>query len=365
VISLPKHAFAPYTQQRTGIVIFNKRKTPLSVADGDWGGLLRSLKNEKVGLYIVDNDGFANSDKRYPTELKDNRGRWKHNELADWSDNKGLTNCSILVEALINQKPPPFSTNEFGELTGQKFARVGFNVLSAKSDIKLLPDIYLRRNDVKSGFDEFITESQKILDFLTRKSGATPILNVKTRIKELLGTSVQYPDVVHTIKAPLKDLFKMQKGDQGFTEEIIYKFYDSEGIPVYGGGAEPPRFRVKKETKTKKNTPITIHSGPAILLSMDGSSGCMRVIPTGEFCSNHHGCVLYPFHTSINLNWIVQQCEGRLKQEASNQGGSATLTGTMLEELMVDVPIPAKLRDTVGQMRERLAAIYSELYEES
>ena len=49
VISLPKHAFAPYTQQRTAIVIAQKRKEPLVQAGDGWDALIKAARKLPVG----------------------------------------------------------------------------------------------------------------------------------------------------------------------------------------------------------------------------------------------------------------------------------------------------------------------------
>ena len=121
VISLPKHAFAPYTQQKTAIVIFQRRKKAL-VSDGaGWDELIEACANECTSMFIVDNDGFANSDKRYPTDRVDASGAWLHNDLSAWTDKKGLQRPSKLFDALINNQKPQKPINEAGEPIDNKF----------------------------------------------------------------------------------------------------------------------------------------------------------------------------------------------------------------------------------------------------
>ncbi|MDH3353421.1 MAG: SAM-dependent methyltransferase, partial [Nanoarchaeota archaeon] len=61
VVSLTKFAFAPYTKEKT-YVMFMKKK-PLSE--------ISKMQKSPIWHFIVDYDGFANSDKRYPTPLHD------------------------------------------------------------------------------------------------------------------------------------------------------------------------------------------------------------------------------------------------------------------------------------------------------
>jgi hypothetical protein len=92
IVSLPKFAFAPYTKEKTYAVSFTKRVVPYNTVDEE------DLKNERFWAYIIDNDGYANSDKRFVTDLTDKSGKWLHNELSYWYDEKGTLHKSLLEE---------------------------------------------------------------------------------------------------------------------------------------------------------------------------------------------------------------------------------------------------------------------------
>ena len=96
---------------------------------------------------------------------------------------------------------------------------------------------------------------------------------------------------------------------------------------------------------------------------MDGSSGVIRVLEGGAFCLNHHGAVLKPISPSLNLYWVAQQCEYRLKQLASNQGASATLTTEQLKKFALDISTPIEVQDRIGNMRKLLLDKYTSLFE--
>ena len=239
VISLPKHAFAPYTQQKTAIVILQKRKEPLNVSDGNWEELKKATVGEEVSFYIIDNDGFANSDKRYPTDRVNANGEWLHNELSKFIDRKGEMQPSILYQALINGKKPKNHVDEFNSETGPKYGKYKAGKLFIDKDVKLLPEIYLRRREINSiPESEFINRCEEILSFLAGR-GNKPFDNLRDRIKEILSLPIEKEADQPGISCLLPDLFIIKKGNPGFTEEVIYKYYDDNGIPVYGGGAEP------------------------------------------------------------------------------------------------------------------------------
>jgi len=120
VVSLPKHAFAPYTHEKTYAIFFEKRLRPLSnvsMAENDpdiWG-------------YIVDNDGFANSDKRFRTDRMNKEGKFLHDEFSQWRGIDGSTNDSLIIERYKRkiQAPNEDFFNEWGEkIGGKKFGYI-------------------------------------------------------------------------------------------------------------------------------------------------------------------------------------------------------------------------------------------------
>lgn len=364
VISLPKHAFAPYTLQRTAIVIFRKRKTPIKTENNNWQELLRYIGEETIGMYIVDNDGYANSDKRYPTDRKNENGKWLHNDLSPWIDKTGLYNNSSIFDALISGIQPSDCFNEFGQQTGEKYAEVRLKNMLVESDdsVHLIPDRFLRPSIHKRSIQEFEQMCSMIISIWTDMSKEKYLITgLIPEIEKALLLAVEYDTHTYTVNQTVEDLFLIKKGNSGFTEEIIYRNYDSNGMPVYGGGASAPRFRVTKETRTKSNKRIGVFCGPAIIVSLDGSSGSMHVINSGEFCVNHHGVVLIPYDPYLDLDWFAQQCEQEIKSLATNKSGSATLTIPKLANFPMLVPLGAEERGKIGNLRRELSNIISQL----
>ena len=120
VISLPKFAFAPYTKEKTYAVSFTKRDNALCSLEE------QSLSDERFWAYIIDNDGYANSDKRFATGRRELSGKWMHNELSVWSDKNGVVHKSLMEEKYgtdgREQKPEERYYNEWGkEIAGKKY----------------------------------------------------------------------------------------------------------------------------------------------------------------------------------------------------------------------------------------------------
>jgi type I restriction enzyme M protein len=121
IIGLPKFAFAPYTKEKTYALFITKRSEPIVTVD------MASKQHEKIWYYIVDNDGYANSDKRFPTARKDSEGRWLHDELSDWSNMDGEDHDCLLIQRWRQkvQRDDALFNDEWGNaISGKKFGYV-------------------------------------------------------------------------------------------------------------------------------------------------------------------------------------------------------------------------------------------------
>jgi hypothetical protein len=348
VIALPKHAFAPYTLQRTAVVIAQRRKKPLVSADADWAALIAAAADEKIGMFVVDNDGYANSDKRYPTDKRDGNGEWLHNDLAPWFDGSGDRKPSKLYRALVAGVDPGPQVNEVGEPLEAKYGSFRVSELAHKErGIALLPDIPLRADLRSIKLKEWVSRVKAVQDYSMGKNIVLPH-SFKEEVEFLLDHHIDVPksslQPAKTVKALCDSI---QKGNQGLTEAAIYSSFDPKGLPVYGGGSGRPKFRAKKGLKRTTGELATVFKGPAAVVSMDGSSGSVQIVESGEFFCNHHAAVLTP-KAGVDLWCFAQIAEPALRRLASNQGSSATLTKPALEGFTLRLPkgdAEAEIRD--------------------
>jgi type I restriction-modification system DNA methylase subunit len=120
IISLPKHEFAPYTHEKTNVLFLKKRPHIIENLD--------DIKTERIWMYIIDCDGYTNSDKRFRTDKVDKNNKWLHDELSLWRDTKGAFHISLLEERWkkkIQDKADEKFTNEWGEIIeGKKYGYV-------------------------------------------------------------------------------------------------------------------------------------------------------------------------------------------------------------------------------------------------
>lgn len=160
VVSLPLHAFAPYTLEKTYALILTKRPTPVND--------LKDVANEKSWLYIIDYDGYANSNKRFPTKHKNKDGKWLHDELSSWTDTTGKQQKSILEERYNYSYTDDTLTTLIGIDGKVKKVRKGMVVsmneivhsckISGYNENKndsfiLMPEFYMRKNAIRDKYD--------------------------------------------------------------------------------------------------------------------------------------------------------------------------------------------------------------------
>lgn len=216
VISLPRHAFAPYTQQRTAIVLLRRRKSPLVSGSAKWEELLKAAANERISMFIVDNDGFANSDKRYPTDKRSASGEWLHNDLAAWDDQNGYKQQSKLYRAAIQQVAPINPVSELGEPLDAKYGVFSVTELAQpQRGIALLPDIPLRADLRTIKLKEWLERVAAVRDYSQGLSVTLPH-SFAEEIAILLDHQLEVPKASLKPEATIKSLcLPVRKGDKG------------------------------------------------------------------------------------------------------------------------------------------------------
>jgi type I restriction-modification system DNA methylase subunit len=133
IISLPKFSFAPYTKWKTYVIFIEKRKISLDNIEN------KKLESESIYTYIVDNDGFANSDKRFPTNLKAKDGSYLHNEMFSYIDTNGAKNISRIEQKyeLKDEDESQIYLNEWNKkIEGKKYGYISLKDILNKKTIK-------------------------------------------------------------------------------------------------------------------------------------------------------------------------------------------------------------------------------------
>lgn len=154
IVSLPKFAFAPYTKEKTYAIFLQKKheRSYNAVVDPITGKRNLStgkMQSSPIWMYIIDNDGFANSDKRFPTRLRGRNQEWLHDEVSGYSDNNGLECKSLLVQSWKVKDDAAtggttWMTDKGQEVRLRKCGFILFETIKKEPYYTLLPEKYLR-----------------------------------------------------------------------------------------------------------------------------------------------------------------------------------------------------------------------------
>lgn len=156
IISLTKFAFAPYTKEKTYILFMQKKQEEA----------IGTIQEFPIWHYIVDYDGYANSDKRYRTIYNDDLPELEQmfNEAVDLSkhyvsDKEYFTEKRSQFERKVNDQ------EKREGLYGFKCKYVEMNLINENNYYNLISEYYLRPYETKQiTIDEFDTELNALLD---------------------------------------------------------------------------------------------------------------------------------------------------------------------------------------------------------
>lgn len=149
IVSLPKFAFAPYTKEKTYALFIRKLHDRPSDDQKNKKLPTGKYQTTPIWMYIIDNDGYANSDKRFPTRLRDASQRWLHDEVSGYADSDGVERKSILEQRWLNFDDAAVGGTEWiGEdgikIKVRKGGFVQFDTIKNNEFLTLLPEYYLR-----------------------------------------------------------------------------------------------------------------------------------------------------------------------------------------------------------------------------
>lgn len=236
IISLPKFAFAPYTKWKTYVIFIEKRMKPLKSIDQVLA------KNEKIWAYIVDNDGYANSDKRFPTSLLGEKGAWIHNELQEYIDDDGVKQSSKIeqrYEANAEDEDKIYY-NEWNEaIKGKKYGFIGIEEIAKKKTIKYA-------SISTTALNAKLKNEANIQTVLSDEAHELLISNITSNVK---GYSVKKENYIadDALKEDFKPIFEEMLIEYDAENN---KFYDVSGKEnIYALPLLPEKYFRKKENK--------------------------------------------------------------------------------------------------------------------
>ena len=164
IISLTRYAFAPYTKEKTYVLFMQKKHEDLA----------GTIQKEPIWHFILDFDGYANSDKRYRTKYHDDLPELEQKfegavslEHLFVADNEAFHQQRHNFERAINQR------EEYEGLSGGKYGYVEMKNVNIQNFYNLLSEFHLRPYATKKitsiQFEKELIEIRKDLDNILKK----------------------------------------------------------------------------------------------------------------------------------------------------------------------------------------------------
>ncbi len=351
IISLPKFAFAPYTKEKTYAVFITKRSDKST-----------KIQSKPIWMYIIDNDGLANSDKRFPTKLRNNRNGWMHDEISGWVSTGGEEMPGLLESRWLTFDDKDTKgtewINEKGEIC--RFRKGGnINIKDIANDkyCTLLPEYYLRPYD-----PEYTT-------FEENKELSINILNsLKIKFKNVTNDSLKV--IEHPYQAysePINKVLKYMSGNSGLTEDIIYQSIkiNGEKYKILSSSTEDDTSMGEiSKIKIKGKDLKVFKDKEGLLVTRNGKAGYTKFLPKGNYTINDHAYILYKNEEckyKINLQWLAIAYRKTFLEYASNSdNGTWNMTG-FFEHVCIDIP-SIEEQNVIAEKYHKIMTLQESLY---
>lgn len=321
IVSLPKFAFAPYTKEKTYALFFTKRSETIT-----------RIQTKPIWMYIIDNDGLANSDKRFPTKLRNNRNGWMHDEISGWVSTDGDEMPRLLEDRWLTYDDKAKGTtwiNEQGqEVTERKGGRISAATILDDKYISLLPEFYLRGRTHET--------SEAVVEY----------------------SKYQARDV------PASVLMGVVSGNSGLTEEYIYSLLLHSGERKYRlltGSMDVENAIRIHQCQHPKNADrlINVYSGEAIHVVRKGKAGHVNYLKSGHYTLNDDAYLLIDkgdHGYRLSLKWLALAHKQLFQEYSSNSDNGTWNMGGFFEHATFDVPAYEEQELLVSQSEPAPAA---------
>lgn len=335
IVSLPKFAFAPYTKEKMYAVFFTKRNEKLT-----------QIQKNSIWMYIIDNDGLANSDKRFPTKLRNNRNGWAHDEISGWVSTEGEEMVGLLEERWLKYDDSKSGTkwiDEKGEeITLHKAGYIKIADILKSNYCELLPEYYLRNSEPHYITLEELKIEIKEMENLGQKGELKQAIKKRESIRNKLFSHTYTNFQVQNI--PINKVIDYISGNSGLTEQFIYQKTQHTGkkyIVLSSSTEEDTKMGeiVKCDLHGKEIKVFENEEG--LLVVRNGKAGTTLYLPKGNYTINDHAYILYskkdcPY--KIDLKWLsIQYKQEFLNYASSSDNGTWNMTG-FFKNVTIDIP---------------------------
>ncbi|SKD28394.1 N-6 DNA methylase [Mycobacteroides abscessus subsp. massiliense] len=339
VVSLTKFAFAPYTKEKT-YVVFLRRKLELEHG---------KIQKTPIWHYIVDYDGFANSDKRYKTKY--------HDDLPELSD--VFPNAMEIINTYDEQTFPEqalratrsVNDQEKSEgLQGKKFGFVSINEVNESNYFNLLSEYHLR-----PGVEMAVTESH-ISEEMRRLAKSLEAAQAAHDDLASILTASSIPSSGGGQTSTIGEVFDIIGGNSGLTEELIYENWpidENDAVNVLSGATDDSTSMGVVSSRARPGgRTLKTFSGPALVAARKGKAGTIQLIPQGKWAINDDAYVLLPskkWKNRVILEWARTQLEPQLRRITTSNSDNATLSKEYMSSAALYIP-PINYQKYVGAL---------------
>ena len=357
IVSLPKFAFAPYTKEKTYAVFVRKLHDRHASKGKKYVGTGKFQKTP-IWMYIIDNDGFANSDKRFPTRLRAKDQSWLHDEVQGYVDESGIEHQSILEQRWLHFDDSATNGTEWLDEKGEIVKRrkggiVGIERIANEEFLTLLPEFYLRPYEPNYVTLHELADTFNSIDINTLGDLSSP-----------QKVSFSTDKITYQAKAvPIKKAISCMSGNTGLTEEFIYSTIQNttaKKCPVLSSSTEEDTMMgdvpVNSILPNGKRLKI-FEDKEGLLVIRNGKAGQTRYLPKGTYTINDHAYILSvrdDCRYKIDLRWLaIQYKTDFLSYSSSADNGTWNMTG-FFNNILLDIPDFA--------IQEQIVANYEQLF---
>jgi type I restriction-modification system DNA methylase subunit len=328
IASLPTFAFAPYTKEHMFAVFLTKKKDT-------------KIQKEPIWMYIIDNDGLANSDKRFPTKLRNNRNGWMHDEISGWVTTDGEEMAGLLEDRWLTFDDSATKGTEWTNGKGQlvKYRKGGFidihKIVDPQSQYCLLPEYYLRPFEAKFSTEEELNKE---------------IISIETELKILTTgkrelTAKNGNQGFQAKNVPISEVLDCYRGNSGLTEEEIYQkiLMDGERFEVLSSSTKEDTKMGVIPMSFVNGKKLNVFEGEeGILVIRNGKAGTTFFLDKGKYAITDHAYILAiskDCKYKVSLKWVMLQYRQTFLDYTSTSSPNATwnMTG-FFDEVKIDIP---------------------------
>lgn len=305
IISLTRFAFAPYTKEKT-YVLFMQRKQKEDIG---------KIQEEPIWHFILDFDGYANSDKRFLTP--------KHNDIP------------LLEQTFLKEE----KKGKYGFINMKNINKYNFHNLLSEFHLRPIKIEKETISEFNSNFDELNTKLNKLI----KKSS-----EIREEIKN--NHTIKKVDIIERNASLNKvdengkvigGVLKLLPKNQGLTEEFIYLNEDptKEQIPIYTSSYDILGYL--PEGTLKDGESLEVNSGESIIVFRKGKAGSMFFVNNKKYIACENAIpfqINEEYKDKVLLKWFYYTYRKIFLNMVTSKADNATFNLDFLQRLSIDIP---------------------------